>query len=426
MRILCTGISHKTAPVVVRERLAFSAPAITGALNDLKTHWDACEFVILSTCNRTEIYAARPLHGNPREHELHAWIGEYLGVEPQLYADHLFTLSGPQAARHLFEVASGLDSLVPGEAQIVSQVKNAYAAAKDRQCCTSVLCELFDKALHVAKHVRTETPIRRQKASVASVAARRLGEELAQLEDKTILVVGAGKINSLVLKHLAAGPSRILIANRSERRAKSLNIPNATVVQWNHLANALAHAHAVITSTAADEPIITHAMLKKACMTRTPKVIIDLAIPRDVEEQARQIEGVTLLNIDDLEADVRRIPLCPQTQTQAQRIIDSHLREYLASFRTRLAAPTIDALYERMRNLAAHELADARAKFSSHDDADLDEAILKRAMHRMIGRMLHPAAANLRRWSQGDGAEIYLEAVRKLFDLGEDNNRPRE
>jgi glutamyl-tRNA reductase len=428
MRILCTGISHKTAPVALRERLAISGDALPAALDNLSSRWAGCEFVVVSTCNRTEIYAARPLHGSPREHELHAWIAEYFSVDPRDFSHSLFTHSGASAARHLFEVASGLDSLVPGEGQIVSQVKEAHAAAVNAGCCRSVLGELFQTSLHVAKHARSETNIAAGKVSVASVAVQCLCDELGTLEGKTILAIGAGKINSLVLRRLAAEGKahRILLANRSAQKAHALCIEGACIVEWADLPAAIMQSDAIISCTSSASPVITAKMLAQACAAPTRRLpVIDLAVPRDVEDSARDLAHVRLLNIDDLEAVVRRTLEGRRDFSTVQAIIDDHMKQYLASFRTRLAAPTIDALYDRMRRLASQELEAANARLSTHDDAAADAEIMQKAMHRMIGRILHPAVANLRKWSQGDGAEIYLEAVRKLFDLGPGEAPPK-
>ena len=424
MRILCIGISHKTADVALRERFAFDTPTMVRALRDLSARWDKAEFVLLSTCNRTELYAARPVHGHPRETDLGAWMGEFRSIPREEYEGSLYALSEAEAARHLFSVAAGMDSMVPGEDQIVAQLKDAYAAAVEASAARGVMGELFQTAFHAGKHIRTETDIAQGKVSVASVAIDCVTKVFPALAGKVVLNVGAGKMSGLMLRQLAQlGAGVILIANRSMDRAKELaGSCGGVAVPLKALAEHLCAADVVLTSIAAATPVLTRQMVESAQHHRgwRPLLIVDIAVPRDVADGVRGLDNVFLYNIDDLEQIVQATLKSRYSQRDdAEKIIDEHVRELMQTLNIRDVAPTIDALYRRMREIAAEELADARKSLSAHHDAEDDEKILQRALHRTIRRILHPAARNLRGEAGTDAARAHVAAIRKLFGLDE-------
>ena len=422
MRVLCIGISHKTASVHLRERMMFDPGMLGTALGHLGRRWPECEFLALSTCNRTELYAARAVHGHPREQELRQLLGEMHSVGLHEYEACIYTLADDEAARHLFSVAAGLDSLVPGEVQITSQIKEAYAAAVAAGTARSVMNDLFQCALHVAKHARNETDIAAGKVSVASVAIDCVAELFGTLEGKCVLSVGAGKMNDLMLKHAQRlGPRQVVVANRSAAKAQQLaKAHKASAAPLAELPALLNEADVLLTSTAAKEPIITRSMVEAAMKHRPmrPMLIVDIAVPRDVEESVRAVKHVHLFNIDDLKGVVDKT-LADRNVHQAgvRKIIDVHVQEFMEALRVRGVAPAIDALYRRMKDIADEELAEAGRKFSSHPDAKEDALILQRALHRTIRRILHPAAANLRKSAASGDARADLAAIRKLFDL---------
>jgi len=425
MRILCIGLSHKTADVSVREKVAFDAAQMRRALAELSARWEGAEFAILSTCNRVELYAARPIHAHPRDHELREWLAAFHGADARGFDDALYTLTDAAAAAHLFAVAAGLDSLVPGEPQIVAQMKEAYAAAVQARAARAVMNDLFQAAFHVAKHIRTETDIGAGRVSVASVAVDCVGQVFGNLGGKCVLNVGAGKMNALMLKRLTGlGPDRVLLTNRSADRASALaEAHGEQAVPFEQLPRHLAAADVVLTSTAAEAPIITAQMVRRAQAERNgrPLLIIDIAVPRDVDAAAGEIENVFLYNVDDLDRVVLKTLSTRQDQRgAAEKIIDEHVGELMEGLNVRDVAPTLDALYRRMERIAAEELADARKKLASHDDAEADAEILRRALHRTIRRILHPAASRLRGGAGADGARTRIGAIRELFNLDED------
>lgn len=424
MRVLCLGISHKTADVGLREKLAFQAARIPAALADLASRWAAAEFVVVSTCNRTEVYTARPVHGHPRQEELLRWLGGFHGVDLAEYADATYALADADAVRHLFAVASGLESLVIGEPQIVAQLKGAYAAAVEAGAARAILNELFQTAFHVAKEVRGRTRISSGKVSVASVAVDAVAESLGSLEGKTVLNVGSGKMNELMLRHLGAlGGDTILVANRSAGRAEDLaRRCGGRAVALESLGDSLALADVVLTSTAAQTPIITREMIDSAQARRQnrPMLIVDIAVPRDVEPACGEVTGVRLYNIDHLERIVEASLKTRRTQSvAAEAIIAEHLAKVLARLNIKGVARTIDALYRRMQEIADEELADAMNKLAAHDDADADVEILRRALHRTVRRIMHPVASGLRDEAGADSARAHVATIRKLFDLDE-------
>ncbi|MFW6061937.1 MAG: glutamyl-tRNA reductase, partial [Planctomycetota bacterium] len=385
MRILCLGISHKTAELAVRERLAFDGRRVRHALRALRSRWPEAEFALLSTCNRTEVYVAREVHGHPRENELRRWLGEIQGVEEPLYEHALYTLPDGEAVRHLFEVAGGLDSLVPGEVQIVAQVKEAYQQAIDAGTAGATLNELLPSALRVSKQIRSETDIASGKLSVASVAVSCVTDLFPSVADRCVLVIGAGKMGELMLRHLAQlQPGRILVTNRSRHAARELaRRCGGTPVDFPDLHRGLLEADIVLTYTAADGPVLTKPAIEKIQHQRQdrPLLLIDTAVPRDVAPAAGRCPGVVLYNVDDLDRIVRQnLAARQQEQPVARSIIERHVGELMESFNVRAVAPTIDALYAQMEQIAGEELADARNKFSTHADSAEDLRILQRTL----------------------------------------------
>ena len=427
MRIICVGVNHRTAPLAVREKLAFDAAGARRALDDLRKRWPRGEFMIVSTCNRTEIYSARPVHGHPRTEQLRGWLADFHAIDPRQLADAAYCLADADAAAHLFAVASGLDSLVPGEDQIVGQLKEAFAAAVEAGAARAAIGELVQTALHTAKHVRSETGIALGKVSVASVAIEFVRRIYETLDGKVVLSVGAGRTGELMLQHLEKpGGPEILIANRSGDRAETLaRKVGGTAVPFGDLGEHLVRADVVLCSTGSSEPVITREMVRGAQRRRNfrPLLIVDVAVPRDVAADAGEIENVFLYNIDDLEKIVdETLAKRKGHRAAADAIIAEHVDELRHWLNIRGVAPTIDALYRRLEAIAAEELREARNKLAAHDDADADEEILRRTLHRTIRRILHPLAAHLRKRAAGDDARAHVAAIRELFDLDEDRN----
>jgi len=422
MRILCLGCNHETADVALRERLAFDAEQADRALADLRARWPNGEYAVLSTCNRSEVYVARPVHGHPRSEELVDWLGAFHGLGRTAYRRKLYTHADEQAIKHLFQVAAGLDSMVPGEAQIVAQVKEAYRLARRARTAGKVLNELFQSALHVAKHVRSQLPDARAGASVASVAVDLIRRRAGNLADQCMLLLGTGQNGLLILQRLGKlRPGRLLLANRTLARARATaKRYGGEAVRLSALSEQLAQGDVVIASTAARKPIVTAEMVRQAQRRRRWRrvLLVDLSVPRNIEPQAGTLRNVTLRNIDDLRslADEWRQRQREQDQ-KARAIIDRHASALLAELSVRRVAPTIAALYRQMQAVAEQELASARNKLATHDDAEADEAILRRALHRALRRALHPCTRNLRKMAGSDTVRADIAALHRLFEL---------
>jgi glutamyl-tRNA reductase len=450
-RIMCVGVSHKTAPLALRERLAMDGARSGEALADLSARWPDGRFAVLSTCNRTEVYCSaertpRGLTGaGPTAAGLRRWLAGWRRVEASSLGRAAYSLRGRRAAEHLFRVAAGLESLVPGEPQIVHQLKEAFAASAPAGANGGVLAALFQTALHVAKHARSRGGAAGGDASVASVAVDCViealgwpagepaheasggesdprGEAGTPLRGRSILVIGGGRMASGVLGRLrAAGAEDVRVAGRSiekiNRLARRLG---ASAVAWEAVPGELARVDAVLSAAAASKPILTRRMLAQAGRRRNATLtLVDIGVPRNIEAGAGRVDGVRLFDIDDLRGVVRRTLRSRRAQQRrAEAVVREHVDDFVADLAARRVAPAIKALYRRMQAVADAELAEARHKLAGHADAAEDEAVLQRTMHRAIRRMLHPAAVNLRRLATSDSAHLHVQSIRHLFGLG--------
>jgi glutamyl-tRNA reductase len=420
MRILCVGASHKTAGVELRERLAYDDVQAGRALGELLDAWPHAEFAILSTCNRTEVYTIRPVHGHPRGEELSRWLARSREVAGDALEGRLYTLADAEAAEHLFLVAGGLDSLVPGEAEIVRQVKRAHELARDAGSAGAAMNDLFQTALHTAKHVRSETPVSEGRVSVASVAvdcARRGRDDLAAA---AVLSIGAGEMNQRMIERFAqVGVGSLAVSNRSSERAEQLAADHAAaVVPFDKLARRLAEFDVVVTSTASDAPVLTRAMLQRALTDRDGRdiVLVDIAVPRDVEPSAGELTGVHLFNIDDLESVVRTTVRDRRSiREDVQPILDEHVAQLLRNLHLRTISPVIDALYRSVEAIGDEEFQRARRKLTDADTDPVD--VLAETIRRVVRRTLHPVADSLRNPPGKETARADAAALQRLFDL---------
>ena len=422
MRLLCLGMSHKTASVDTRERLAFDADRQGSALSDLRARWPEGEFAIVATCNRTEIYVARPNHAHPRSEELRGWLAEQSGMHAWELAELTYTLQDAEAIRHLFAVAGGLESMVVGENQIVGQIKAAHARAVEFQAAGPALKDLFQRALHTAKHIRTETDISAGKVSIASVAVDCIRQHPDAVTGGTVLIVGAGKTVELMLETLATlGAGRVLVVNRSPEKARQLaDRFDGEAMGLDALGPALSQADIVLCSTGSPDQVISAEMVRGARADRPDDrlVIVDIAVPRDVDPAVREIDGVCLHNIDDLQPVIdRTLSGRLDFDGKIDALLDEHVAEMAGWLELRRVAPTIDALHRQLTALAEAELQQARNKLSSHDDAAEDAEIIRQCLHRTIRQILHPLTDYLKSRANDEDANERVAAVRELFQL---------
>lgn len=423
LSLLVLGINHQTAPVSLRERVAFSAQALPAALADLRALPHVREVVLLSTCNRTELYAVTDDDGGS--------LGDWLAHHPdaagdpgsgpgQALHDYLYRHTDAQTVQHLFRVSAGLDSLVLGEPQILGQVKDAWAAARAAGCLGSHLDRLFQHAFMAAKRARTDTRIGTNPVSVASAAVRLAQESFARLDASTVLLIGAGETMELAARHLMqARAKRLLVANRTLSHAQELASRHGGVaLPLSELDRHLAEVDIVLTATASRTPVLTRPQVAAAVATRRhrPMLLLDLAVPRDIAADVAGIDDVFLYTVDDLDRaieDNRRSRR--EAATAAETIIELQVSRFMENF---IASTRIEPL-KRLRahgDLArSRALARAKQQLAAGEDP---QAVLESLAHGLTNRLLHAPTVALREAAQSGNAELARAADRLFEDPG--------
>jgi glutamyl-tRNA reductase len=412
VHLLLVGTSHRHAPIAVREQLASHAHG-ERLIESVIAEESVIEAVGLSTCNRCELYMVGADPEAMRAAALRR-LAEYAHRSEQEVEPLLYVREGADAAEHLFEVAGGLDSLVPGEAQILAQIRQSYQHALEMGSTGTVSNRLFHEALEAGKRVRHETAIGRSNASVASVAAELVREKLGtDLQGAQVLIVGAGKVAELVAQNLASRTGvRIVVANRSRQRAAALAERfDGSVVGLDQLAEAVAAADVVVSSTLSDEHLI-----RPGDVPPGRRVLVDLALPRDIDPAVAEVEGVTLVNLDDLEETVlRNIGLRQVEAAQAYAIV----AEQAAEFRRWLAAlevvPAITQLRALAEQIRTDELDRMEGRWDSLSQADRER--LDQLTRSMLAKLLHRPTVRLKELAAENGDAAHLAAVNELFGL---------
>ncbi|RNF84116.1 glutamyl-tRNA reductase [Montanilutibacter psychrotolerans] len=423
MSLFVLGLNHQTAPVSLRERVSFSGDAVPAALDALRRLPSVREVALLSTCNRTELYAVTDDDGIALADWLanHPGDGGSLSVEPaQALHDYLYRHHGADAVRHLFRVATGLDSLVLGEPQILGQVKDAWATARTSGSLGSQLDRLFQHAFTTAKRARTDTRIGANPVSVASAAVRLAQESFARLEDSTVLLVGAGETIELAARHLVqAKAKRLLIANRTLAHAQDLATRHAGVaLPLSELDKHLGEADIVLSATASREPILRKPQVAAALATRRhrPMLLLDLAVPRDIAADVAELRDVFLYTVDDLERaieDNRRGRR--EAANEAEAIVELQVERFVET----LAASTRTEPLKRLRahgeSARAEALAKAQQQLAAGGDPD---EVLQFLAHTLTNRLLHAPTIALREAALTGNADL-ARAADKLFGAGD-------
>jgi glutamyl-tRNA reductase len=421
-RLLLLGLNHTTAPLEVRERLAFNTTQRRAAVEAFRQRFPRYEAVLLSTCNRVELYVGREAHGQPSVREMTEFLGSFHDVRPGDYYEHLYQKTGRDVVEHLFSVTSSLDSMVLGETQILGQVREAYDESCGVQTAGPLLNPLFQRAIAVGKQVMRETPIGEGRLSVASVAAEYAKQIFERFDDKTVLCVGAGKMSALVLQNLSdLSPRRVLVCNRDPSKADALaGRFGGQGVPLDRLADHLVAADIVVTSTGATQPIITRAMFEPLLKRRRyrPIFLIDIAVPRDVEAAVGKLDHVYLYNLDDLQQVVLGTLSQRKDAVEAARsIVTRQVEEFVLWHRQRELGPTIDRLYKHYHGLAQEELARTLNKLPGVSEAE--KAHLEELTRRIVNKLLHAPIQTLRHSGapHPSTAGPYLHALEKLFGL---------
>ncbi len=418
MAVWALGINHTTAPLDLRGRFAFALDQIAPTLHSLRDNVGrnlgrAPEAAILSTCNRTEIYCAGT------QHEIDttvAWLAHSGGVAPGLLRNHAYMLQDAGAARHAFRVASGLDSMVLGEAQILGQMKDAVRAANDAGALGTTLNQLFQRSFAVAKEVRTSTEIGAHSISMSAAAVRLAGQLFEDLTQVRVLFVGAGEMVELAATHFAAkNPKSIAVANRTLERGEKLATRfGGEVMRLADLASRLHEFDIVVSSTASQLPIIGLGAVERALKARKhrPMFMVDLAVPRDIEPEVKELEDVYLYTVDDLAHVVQSGHANRQAAVaQAEAIIDAGVQSFVHWMDQRHAVPLIQQLNRQTDEWRAAEIARARKLLARGEDVD---AVLDALSRGLTQKMLHGALAELR-GGDAESRQRATQAVEHFF-----------
>jgi glutamyl-tRNA reductase len=421
MKLLITGLSHHTAPVEVRERIAFAETSLPDALDRLRHRPGLVEGMILSTCNRVEVAVTADDRSDP-EAAVRGFLAEASSVEPAWVTPYLYEFNGQDAVRHLFRVASSLDSMVVGEPQILGQLKSAYAMAKEHGALNGFLDLVMTRAFNVAKRVRTETEIGSSAVSVSYAAVELARDIFGSLTGKRVLLVGAGKMAESAARHLRrAGVSDILVTNRTRARADTMAEEfRGRVIDYEEFFHTLPEVDIVIASSGAPHYII-HSEQMRAVINRRrnrPMFLIDIAVPRNIEPAVNQLDGVFLYDIDDLGRVVKNnLEGRRNSAEQAEEIITEEVERMMLRLKTREVTPTIVSLQEQLEQLRMAEIERVRGKLGSltPQQAEAVEALTR----GIINKIAHAPITEMRRQANDPEGIQLMHMIRKLFKLGE-------
>jgi len=416
MSLVVVGINHRTAPVDVRERVVFDPARVPDALRELASLDEIEEAVIVSTCNRTELYCVTECG----KAELGDWLQNYHQLGSSI-RHCLYHHDDMRAVSHVFAVASGLDSMVLGEPQILGQLKDAYRAAQETGTTGPLLNRLFQAAFSVAKRVRTETEIGANAVSVASAAVAMAKTVFASFENRTALMVGAGETVALAARHLHAdGLRRMIIANRSVERAQELAAEfQGFAIGLDDIGAHLREADIVVASTASPHAIITRDMAAAALRARKrrPIFMVDIAVPRDIEPAVAELEDVYLFTVDDLQSVVNEnMENRRQAAREADRMIATEVDRFELQLRTRSAAPTIRRLRDEAERTREHTLEQARRMLAAGRGTD---EVLEFLAATLTNRLIHAPSQRLREAAES-GDERIIGAIAEIYRLDRD------
>jgi glutamyl-tRNA reductase len=419
MSFLLLGVNHKTAPVEVRERLAIPESRLAEAARRLAQHPGIEEGMVLSTCNRVEILAASA-NGAA---DLRGFLREYFSTDIAAYESHLYEYREKEAVRHLFRVASSLDSMVVGEPQILGQVKEAYATARAVGAVHSQLDALVTRAFAVAKRVRTETAVGSSAVSVASAAVELAKKIFGTLTGKSVYLVGAGKMSELAARHLMAqGASAIFVANRTHERAVALaGRFGGTAIPFEQLYDTCDRADIVLTSTGAPHALFRreHGELFLHRRKNRPMFFIDIAVPRDVDPEMNKLDGIFVYDIDDLQAIVAgHVANRRREAERAEAIITLEVERFLARLETQTVVPVIVSLQEQMETIRQAEIDRVRGRLGKLTPEQ--EQAVEALSRGIVNKILHAPITTLKSAAGQPEATTVIDVIRKLFKLDDD------
>lgn len=424
MRFQLIGVNHKTAPVEVRERLAIPESHLPEACKKLAEHPAISEGMIVSTCNRVE-FLANMKNGAG---DLRDFLGEYFAVDPAQFESHLYEFREQEAVRHVFRVASSLDSMVVGEPQILGQVKEAYATARAVGAVRAQLDQLLTRAFAVAKRVRTETAVGSSSVSVASVAVELAQKIFGNLSGKSVYLVGAGKMSELAARHLLAhGAASIFVANRTYDRAiRMAQKFNGQAIEFSRLYDTCERADIVITSTGSPHFIFKpeHGEKFMARRKNRPMFFIDIAVPRDVDPALNKLDGIFVYDIDDLQQAVAsHVADRKKEAEKAEAIINGEVDKFQARLQTLDVVPTIVSLQDHLETIRQAEIDRVRGRLGPlSPEQELAVEALSRGI---INKIMHTPISTLKTAARDPESTTVVELVRRLFNL-QDKEKEKE
>jgi glutamyl-tRNA reductase len=415
MTLIALGINHNTAPVAIRERLAFPAEILVNTLKNLWSVHDINEAAILSTCNRTEFYFHSEMDDQTA---LINWIADTKNLNPAEFTPYLYAYKDSQSIRHMFRVACGLDSMILGEPQILGQMKTAYHVANQAGTLGKTLSKLFQHTFSAAKKVRTDTAIGSSPVSVAFAAVQLAQQIFDKLSEQTALLIGAGETIELTARHLHQhGIGRIIIANRTYDKAHALAAQfNGFAIALSELHNHLAEADIVVSSTASQLPILGKGRVESAIKKRKhkPMFMVDLAVPRDIESEVAQLADVYLYTVDDLQNTVNQnMDSRRKAAEQAEEIIDTQVEHFLTWLRSQGAQQTIRDFRTQAEQLRDETLQKALAQLRNGIDA---EEVIQRLAQTLTNKLIHTPCVQLRDAGATERHDL-IAASREIFKL---------
>ena len=424
MTLLALGINHKTAPVALREKVAFTPDSLVEALASLKKLEGVDESVIVSTCNRTELYVNTQDESGQK---LLQWLSDFHHLDVQEISTNSYVLAQDEAVKHIMRVASGLDSLILGEPQILGQVKQAFGDAKHSGMINSEFDKLFQHTFSVAKRVRSETDIGANAVSVAYAAVQLAKHIFAELPKRSVLLVGAGETIELVAQHLKEqGVSKIAVANRTVARAEALaETLGASVYTLSQVPEHLKDFDIVISSTASQLPLIGKGMVEKALKQRKnmPMFLVDLAVPRDIESEVNDLGDAYLYTVDDLQHIVQKnLENREQAAIEAEKLIDKQAGDYMT---WKQSQQSIDLVRQyRQKGMAQRDdiVEKAKAQLAEGKEA---EAVLEEMAYKLTNALLHPTTLALREAAMHDDPALsrWLGQALALSDYTSEENK---
>ena len=419
MKLLITGVSHKTAPVEVRECLAFREEALPAALERLKSADGVSEAVILSTCNRVEITVTADDRTDPQA-IVDAFLAETKAMDPAALEPHLYRHEGREAIHHLFRVAASLDSMVVGEPQILGQLKSAYSAAKDAGAVCGWLDGLMSRAFGVAKRVRSETGIGQMAVSVSYAAVELARKIFGSLGNRTVMIVGAGKMSELAARHLRrSGASHVFVTNRTHERAVEMaKLFQGTPVEYDRFLQMLPEVDILITSSGAPHYILHKEEMLRVIATRRnrPMFLIDIAVPRNIEPTINEIDNVFLYDIDDLQGVVNaNIRERMKEAEHAEALVAEEVERMMARLKVQEVTPTIVGIQDQLEQIRAAELEKVRRKYGPFTPQQ--EEAFEALTRGIVNKIAHGPISTLRLHAGRPEGEHVIAGIRKAFHL---------